>query len=494
MGLLDELTRDRRRLLAAVLLLLLLAAAVRLYHIQWSFSNNGIDEGVMIERSLMVSHGYKLYAELPCDQAPLAFYIGSLFGGDVVSLRVLVAALSLLAIGASMFVSMRIKDSKAMLLTGLLLSLDFVFLRESRLFSLDAVSSCFIAFSIPAFLSYVRKGDRSMLALAGLFAGLSTASKLFGALALIGMLLFMVLESRREKKGFAKAAIDMLLVTVVAALPLVAFMAYLGPGDMIQGMVFDQGQRGFDPFLKLSIVAFLGLNIAYVLPLVYARSLWRRSKETRYVLCLSLVILAFMVVQPLVFLHHMTLLSPPLAILAGVFISDALKTDKSVSENSNNGRLVNKRTISRNAAIAVFAVGIIISASIGTYGLALQKKPAQAAYADWLRTATAPGDFVVSGDPIICAYADRMMPPEVVNVAFRQHTDLTLDTIIQAIHDYNVSVVIVGYRLNSLEGLTSYLNTSGFVKVVIPIATSTAAALDLFQEEVGPITVYARGT
>lgn len=281
MGFLDELTRDKRRLLAAVLLLLLLAAAVRLYHIQWSFSNNGIDEGVMIERSLMVSHGYKLYAELPCDQAPLAFYIGSLFGGDVVSLRVLVAALSLLAIGASMFVSMRIKDSKAMLLTGLLLSLDFVFLRESRLFSLDAVSSCFIAFSIPAFLSYVRRGDRSMLALAGLFAGLSTASKLFGALALIGMLLFMVLESRREKKGFAKAAIDMLLVTVVAALPLVAFMAYLGPGDMIQGMVFDQGQRGFDPFLKLSIVAFLGLNITYVLPLVYARSLWRRSKETR---------------------------------------------------------------------------------------------------------------------------------------------------------------------------------------------------------------------
>lgn len=207
-----------------------------------------------------------------------------------------------------------------------------------------------------------------------------------------------------------------------------------------------------------------------------------------------MVILAFMVVQPLVFLHHMTLLSPPLAILAGVLISDALKTDKSASENSNNGRLVNKRTIPRNAAIAVFAVGIIISAGIGAYGLALQKKPAQAAYADWLRTTTASGDFVVSGDPIICAYADRMMPPEVVNVAYRQHTDLTLDTIIQAIHDYNVSVVIVGYRLNSIEGLASYLNASGFVKVVIPIATSTAAALDLFQEEVGPITVYARGT
>ena len=57
MGLLDDLTKDKKRVLVAALLIILLAAALRFYHIQWSFSNNGIDEGIMIERAVMVDKG-----------------------------------------------------------------------------------------------------------------------------------------------------------------------------------------------------------------------------------------------------------------------------------------------------------------------------------------------------------------------------------------------------------------------------------------------------
>jgi Dolichyl-phosphate-mannose-protein mannosyltransferase len=494
MGVLDELTKDRKRIVVAALLIILLAVALRFYHIQWSFSNNGIDEGIMLERALMVDKGYKLYSELPCDQPPLAFYLGALIGGDVVSLRMLVAGMSILAIAACMLVSKKQNGPEAMLLTGLLLSVDFVFLRESRLFSLDAMSACFIAFSIPAFAHYVRKGSLLALAVAGLFAGLSTASKLLGGLAIMGMLLFMVLESRRERRNLPKLAVEALVMIISAAAPLVLFMAYLGPREVFDGMILQQGQRGFDAFLKLSIVAFFGLNIAYVLPIARARYLWKSSKLTRYLLCLVAVMLAFMVLQPLIFVHHLAVLSPPLAILSGMVLADMLKANKSDSKSSDNHGMLQKKSWSPNVALALLTTMFVVCAGLANYGLSSQTEPIQKTYADWLSGATTEKEFVVSGDPIICAYAHRMTPPDIVNVAYRQHDDLTLDKIVGAIEEYNVSVVIVCYRLNDVDGLTNYLTGSGFVKVIIPGESGSKASLDFFQDGLGPIVVYVRTT
>lgn len=489
----DDLVKDRRRLLLSVALVIILAGFLRFYNIQWSFSNNGIDEGIMLERSLMVNKGYDLYTDLPCDQAPLAFYLGSLLGGEVVPLRMLVAALSLLAIGTSMYASSRIKDNRAMLITGLLLSVDFVLLRESRLFSLDALTSCLIAFSIPPFMTYAKKGRRDMLALAGLMVGLATAAKLFGGLALIGMMVYMLLEARKDKLRWTSLTADLAVVVTAAAAPVLAFMAYLGPGDMLNGMVFEQGERDFDPFLKLSIVAFFGLNLAYILPLSRAGSLWKTSKEARFLLSLSVVMLLFMILQPLVFLHHMTLLSPPFAILAGAVVVDMIDGNKSELPKPAGPSKVNKSAKLRTAIVAFAMVGIVVSACFASYGLELQGKPMQAVYGGWLRSNTTPDEFVISGDPIICAYAQRMTPPEVVNVAYRQHQNLTLQMIEDAIEEYDVSVVIVCYRLNDIDGLTDYLTgPGGFTRMIVNTGASDMAVLDLFQEDIGPVIVYVR--
>jgi len=269
-------------------------------------------------------------------------------------------------------------------------------------------------------------------------------------------------------------------------------MAFLGPSDVLSGMVLDQGQRSFEPFLKLSIVAFFGLSVAYVLPLVRIRSLWKGSKEGRYLLCLTGVMLAFMVVQPLVFLHHMAILSPPLAILAGIVLADMLSANKSDSRKDQSSGMADKRAWSPNLAIALFAVTILVSAGLANYGLSSQGEPIQKTYGSWLSGATEPDEFVVSGDPIIAAYAQRMMPPELVNVAYRQHDNLTLDKVVGAIEEYNVSVVIVCYRLNDLVGLTDYLTHSGFVKTIIPAESGSKASLDLFQEGIGSIVAYVR--
>ena len=501
MGTLDRIVNDRKLLLGTVVLILLLATFVRFYHIQWSFSNNGIDEGIMIERAKLVGEGYALYSELPCDQAPLVFYLGALFDGDVVSLRSLSAAISVLAIVAVMEAARRLKGNLAMLVAGLLISFDFAFLRESRLFSLDGISSSFLAFALLAFVMYAQKRSRLMLVAAGLLIGLSAAAKLFGVLGLVGMILFILLEARRNKDRIRDPLIDSVILVISAALPLAGFMAYLGPGDMIQGMVFNQGERTFEPWLKLSLVAYFGLNLAYLLPLAYAKRTWSMSKEARFLLCVTAVILAFMVFQPLVFFHHLPLMSPALAVLAGSFLADSFVIKKGNTDIPGSKEIANKRSIYKTAVIALFCVTILASGGLAGCGLLLQDEPPHMQIALDIEGMTDSTDWVICGDPLICAYADRNIPPEVVNVAYRQHPDITLEDIEQAISDYYVEVVVLSARLQEMDGIHELLASYDFT-VILPLDNPLwdadwqdyHAVLDFFQEDMGPVTIYWRGT
>ena len=500
MGALDRIVEDRKLLLGMIILILLVAVFVRFYHIEWSFSNNGIDEGIMIERARLVGDGYDLYSELPCDQAPLAFYLGAPFGGDVVSLRSLSATISVLAVVAVMEAARRVKGNLAMIAAGLLISFDFAFLRESRLFSLDSISASFLAFSILTFVIYIQKKNRVMLAAAGLLVGLSAAAKLFGVLGLLGMIVFLAMEWRREKRAVKEFLTDIIAVIIASAIPLIAFMAYLGPSDMIQGMVFNQGSRSFEPWLKLSLVAYFGLNLAYLLPLSYAKRTWSMSREVRFLLCVSGVVLAFMVFQPLVFFHHLPLMSPSLAILAGVFISNSIATKKESSSINVNKHIGKKRCRDTTAVVALFSVTVLVSGGLVGYGLLYQGEPPQVQISRDLEGITDDGDWIVCGDPLICAYAGRNIPPEVVNVAYRQHPDLTLDDIEQAIAAYNVSVVVLSWRLLEIDGIQDMLTENGFTLLLGPgnpawdeTWKDYHAALDFFQDDMGYVYVYWRG-
>ena len=470
MKLLENLTTDRRKVLAAVVLILAIAVFLRFFNIGWSFSNNGVDEGIMLERARLVGAGYDLYTELPCDQAPLVFLIGGAFDGDVLALRVLTASLSMVAIIACMVASKRLQGNTAMLLTGLLLAVDFTLLRESRLFSLDGLSAFFLAMALPFYLHFLSKGSRPALALAGFLVGLSAASKLFGGIALAGMLLFMAVEHLRTKKEARtgpKTLVDILVLAVSAAVPLVVLLLALGPSEMLNGMVFDQGHRQSDLVMKLSIPIFFGLNLAYAIPLVYARSTWAHSKEARFLLILTAVLLANFVLQPLVFLHHMVLMSPGLAVLSGAVIARVLehRKERSVEQMEQQG---SKNSIFESKAfLAISMVGILVSAGLASYGIAAQERPGQLVYAEKVAAWTTPDDWVISGDPLIAAYAQRLTPPGMVNVGTRVYPELTIGEVEAAVVEYDVAVFLLSYRFleEDMAGLGQYLVDHGYEKV-----------------------------
>ncbi|MCJ7606330.1 MAG: glycosyltransferase family 39 protein, partial [Thermoplasmata archaeon] len=458
---LSDTLKANRRTVAAVIAVVLLALLLRLYSIDWSYSNNGIDEGIMVERVLMVDAGYPLYSDIPCDQSPLSFYLGSLFWGDVASLRVLTALFSVSAIGACMVVARRIGGSSAMVATGLLLAVDFALLRESRTFSLDGHASFFLAFSLLAFSTYLARGNRTYLVATGLLIGLAASSKLLACLGLVGILLFIAIEVRRRRTSLRDGVRDASMVTVASAVPIVLLMLALGPSEMIDGMLLSQTHREFDPFLKLSVVAYFGLCVAYALPLVFFRRLWGLGPQTRFLLCGVASILVFMVIQSLVFLHHMVLLSPYLAILSGVLFSAIIERNITSNDISRMPIAMRKDRAIRRVVLAVFVAGVFVSSGLGVYGLVAQGEPAQVAYARVLENLTDEGDWVVSGDPMIAAMAGCLVPPEVINVAYRQYPDLTLEMLEDAITEYDVRVVIVCYRLNDIAGLTEFLSDAG---------------------------------
>ncbi len=483
---------NRRQLLIAAIAVLIAALALRVVHIDWSYSNNGVDEGVMIERSLMVSRGYSLYSELPCDQAPAAFLLGSMLSGDILSLRLMTALVSLAAVACCMFVSNRLAGGYAMIVTGALLAVDFTFVRESRLFSLDALSASFMALSITAFVISQWRERVHWLALSGLLIGIATSVKLIGVLGLLGMLVFLAAECMARREAKKASLVNATVLVMASAVPMAILMVALGPSEMIQGMIFDQAHRNFDIYLKLSVLAFFGLCIAYALPMVYARRIWSLGPSHRLLLSVAVVVLLFMVFQPLTFLHHMVFASPVLGVLAGVVVASEIER-KNGKFNKSSNRLEPARARLRRACIAAVLVSIVVSGGLSTYGIVAQEEPAQAYYGRMLSGMTSSEDLVICGDPIIAAYADREMPPEVVNVAERQYPALDLDRIQQAIADPRVKVVVVCYYLNEIDGLTELLTDEGFTLYVPEHSIAAGSAvLDLFQESIDPVSFYVR--
>jgi len=487
MKLLTRMSGEQRRLILGLVIVFAVAIALRA-NIGWSFSNNGIDEGVMLQRSLLVSHGYELYTEIPCDQAPLAFLAGSIFGGDVVSLRSLSAVLSLTAIAACIVATRKLGSDRAMIVTGVLMATDFVFLRESRLFSLDGMTASLLAISVVALVPYLKSNNRLSLAVGSLTIGIAASVKLLGVLALGGLLVLLIFEMYNERSKWKARTLDLVIAAVAAAIPLLALMLFLGPSEVIDGMLFGQASRGFDLYLKLSLLAYFGINFAYIIPLLYSRRIWALGRPERFLLCSSFVMIAFMVVQPLIFLHHMAIMSPFLAVLTGLFLKDFLYHEKAVP-NVAHDAIRSKKDIRRMAiAVALVVINLTVSISLSTYGVITQGEPLEIVYARELRALTHEGDWVVSGSPIIASYAGRMIPPEVVNVAYRQSPDLTEEILENAILDYDVAVVVICYRLSEFEALPSFLQAHNYSIVVPDLVQGEKAVLDLFQEGIGSVT------
>lgn len=103
---------------------------------------------------------------------------------------------------------------------------------------------------------------------------------------------------------------------------------------------------------------------------------------------------------------------------------------------------------------------VLIAAVVGgAFSLMVKQRgeSAQRQVASLLVELTDSDDFVISGDPLIPAIADRPVPPNVVNVASVQYPDLSNDELNWTVISYGVKVVVLSYHLYDMTGFRSFV-------------------------------------
>jgi hypothetical protein len=189
----------------------------------------------------------------------------------------------------------------------------------------------------------------------------------------------------------------------------------------------------------------------------------------------------------------MAMLSPAMAILAGVFLADVLDHKKVQMNTSQSLYGVFRGIESRRMAAALFVVGLLVSGGLAVYGPLAQDEPAQLVYSKTLSKITNSNDWVICGDPLIAAYAGRSIPPEVVNVAYRVYPDVTSAELENAVLVHNVAVVVICYRLNDMPGLADFLLHNDYVLIDRDyVGHGADGALDLFEKGIGQVSFYVR--
>ena len=210
----------------------------------------------------------------------------------------------------------------------------------------------------------------------------------------------------------------------------------------------------FGVFLLLT-----GIAIPFVIPGV--KDLYRRPEGV--LLLISLVYALFFALQSKTWTHHMIFLSPVVALTAGI---GAIRIMRLIDRR----RLSRARYVTRKA-VNIAPVVLLVIAGILSAGFSFAVKergePARYQVSDLVRELSDEGDYIISGDPMIGAQAERPVPPNVVNVAIVQYPPITSDELNGTVIDYAVELVVITYHLHDIQGFVDFVEENFVLKVHI---------------------------
>ena len=86
---------------------------------------------------------------------------------------------------------------------------------------------------------------------------------------------------------------------------------------------------------------------------------------------------------------------------------------------------------------------------------------------DILLEITDENDYVISGDPWVTVKANRLVPPNLVNVAELQYPEITNDELNQTCIEFAVEAVIITYHLKDMEGFIDFVEKNYRLKATI---------------------------
>ncbi len=455
-----------RTVLVLSAILLMIAILPRFFFPGHDISPNGVDEGIQIMAGRMMGYGYDLYDQINSVQPPGMLLVYGLIDNSPSFFRVLSSIASILIIGLVMFASSKAGGWKSMIASGSFLMIDIMFLLESRLASLDMFCLFWSVLGVALLIGYRETGHRGLLAISGLMIGISSMIKLFGVITFgaVGVVLLLdYLKYRWGSKPILSAIIlprrgghhirfsDLFVYSLGFFAVIIGIMMHFGPMEVINSTIFNQMHRPIAPF-PMKVSQFLKYSLPVVPTMFFffigVKDLYKRREGV--VVIIGPIFLVYFLMQAMTFDHHLIFLSPMLALGAG------LGTKRFLNRLSKFGH-PGLMTFARIAPVLL----IIAASSVGS-GLILhvhfRGEPAQEKIARYIEEITLPDDFIISGDPLIPALANRKVPPSIVNVAKIQYPDITSEQLNRSVIEYGVKVVILTYHLSEMEGFNLFVN------------------------------------
>ena len=438
------------------------------------------DEGGYLYAAWRISIGEVPYRDFLTPQLPAFLYPGALVlrlsNFSVLAARLWMMAL---ALGASLFLYQTVRLLWGDWLAALALALVLVqgeFFWAARFFRPEASMLFWAALGILLFVWGYPRRHRVLLALSGASLGLATMSKLFGALSMVGVGLFLLCETSHNRQWR-----DMLVTGLLVGTPFLAVVAglsglfiWLTPNFLAavlghhlrQGsgtplpQVVAKGLKLYWEFLRLqpaySLLAIIGLIV-----------IWRCPKRlTRLFGCQLATGLAFLFIGRELQGRHLAYLVPSLAALGAAGLGGAWGL------LSADGSAWWRRVVAGVVVVAGVALALWPHWTRNAWVASWEEHDTET-WAAYLQANTAPDGVVMSDYPGINFYGRRRTTPIAAGISrgAAQSGQIMGADLIREIEENDVQMVLLNVaqgahqfvRLRDYPQFKQYVQTHFFL-------------------------------
>ena len=412
------------------------------------------DEGVYLASLDALRRGQELGSEVYTSQPPGFYWVLRLvaapFGSSVEGIRLGFAALALVGVGAAVALGWRLYGPPAGIVAGALVAIGPPYPSVAPTVAADvpAVALGLVSLALLAFGLRGRR-TRSWSAAAGAALALAVTTKLLAAPVAVPFLA-LTLAARQGRRALPAAAAGACVVLAALAID------HAGSLDEIWGAVVGDHTGAAE-------LGSYGQNVRWIRDLLEPRTpiTWlvaaglvslivsRRARQTWPLWTFVPAAMTFLVlVRPLAD-HHLLLLTVAYAVSAGPSLA------LGISGLGSRGL-----RIAAAAAVALFVVAGLYQEQRRLHRNDTAS-PVDLAWAvDAVERVTAPGELVVSDQPIVPFLADREQPGPLVDMSNTRVTGggLTAEEVIAEIRRAQPAAVVVARMLRTLPEVQSYLD------------------------------------
>lgn len=458
--------------LAAIAAVLLVFALVEALHVRgFSYATwNGTkwsdyDEGVYLVSARLLNQGFPLFSSVFSSQ-PALFLPGlalvlRAFGDAAGAGHLYALGCGLITILGVAWLGWETAGRWSAVLSAAVLAVSPGFVVASRAVEAEAPMMACSAVAVAAAARYSRTRRRPWLVCASLLLACGILSKLL-ALAVaapIGLAIVVAALSLPRQGRVPRLLIDGALSTALAAAPVLLAFALVAPGAQYDQVIrfhlrASEALLRHDPAIAQTghtFITFLGWDIGLLALAVVGMAqlaLLRRTSGLIVVAWALATYLSMARYYPL-FIHHLTVLLPPLAALAGGALAPL--------------DVPGSHFVRRSASLTVLVAGLFayvawlpVTLDHSRHAFVRVDNPLLTARVSWLDAHTRPGEWVVVDEQSIAVAANRGVPPALADTSIVRNTAgyLPISLLEQQTADRRVRVVLL---TRTLAGRPDYL-------------------------------------